>query len=44
MDKPKYSMIKPNSHNLSMNPSLQRIIKGNLQDKEGNYALERVRK
>ena len=29
MEKPKYSMAKPNSHNyLSTNPALQRIIKG----------------
>jgi hypothetical protein len=29
---------------LSMNPALQRIIKGKLQDKEGKYALEKARK
>jgi hypothetical protein len=29
---------------LSMNPALQRIIKGKLQQKEGNYALEKARK
>jgi hypothetical protein len=29
---------------LSMNPALQRIIKGKLQNKEGNYALEKARK
>jgi hypothetical protein len=29
---------------LSMNPALQRIIKGKLQHKEGNYALEKARK
>jgi hypothetical protein len=29
---------------LSMNPALQRIIKRNLQHKEGNYALEKARK
>jgi hypothetical protein len=29
---------------LSMNPSLQRTIKGKLQHKEGNYALEKARK
>jgi hypothetical protein len=29
---------------LSMNPVLQRIIKGKLQHKEGNDALEKVRK
>jgi hypothetical protein len=28
---------------LSMNPALQRIIKGKLQHKEGNYALEKAR-
>ena len=29
---------------LSMNPALQRIIKGKLQHKEENYALEKARK
>jgi hypothetical protein len=29
---------------LYVNPSLQRIIKGKLQHKEGNYALEKARK
>jgi sulfatase maturation enzyme AslB (radical SAM superfamily) len=29
---------------LSMNPAFQRIIKGKLQHKEGNYALEKARK
>jgi hypothetical protein len=29
---------------LSMNPALQRVIKGKLQDKEGNYTLEKARK
>jgi hypothetical protein len=29
---------------LSTNPDLQRIIKGKLQHKEGNYALEKARK
>jgi hypothetical protein len=29
---------------LSMNPALQWIIKGKLQYKEGNYALEKARK
>jgi len=29
---------------LSINPALQRIIKGKLQHKEGNYALEKARK
>ena len=28
---------------LSRNPALQRIIKGELQQKEGNYALEKAR-
>jgi hypothetical protein len=28
---------------LSTNPSLQRIVKGKLQHKEGNYALEKAR-
>ena len=29
---------------LSTNPTLQRIIKGKLQHKDGNYALEKARK
>jgi hypothetical protein len=29
---------------LSTNPALQRIIKGKLQHKEGNYTLEKARK
>jgi hypothetical protein len=29
---------------LSTNPAIQRIIKGKLQPKEGNYALEKARK
>jgi hypothetical protein len=29
---------------LSTNPALQRIIKGKLQHKEGNYTLEKSRK
>jgi hypothetical protein len=29
---------------LSTNPSLQKILKGKLQNKEGNYALEKARK
>jgi hypothetical protein len=29
---------------LSTNPTLQRIIKGKLQQKEGNYTLEKARK
>jgi hypothetical protein len=45
MEKPKYSMTKPILHNIfSMNPALQRIIKGKLQHKERNYALEKARK
>ena len=32
------------THYLSMNPALQMIIKGKLQEKEGNYALEKARK
>jgi hypothetical protein len=44
MEKPKYSMTKPNSQYISMNPGLQRIIKGEIQHKEGNYALEKARK
>jgi hypothetical protein len=40
MEKPKYSMTKPNSQN----PALQRIIMGKHQYKDGNYALEKARK
>jgi hypothetical protein len=29
---------------LSTNPALQKIIKGKLQHKDGNYALEKARK
>ena len=29
---------------LSTNPALQRIIKGKLQNKEGNYSLEKSKK
>jgi hypothetical protein len=29
---------------LSTNPALQRIVKGNLQHKGGNYTLEKARK
>jgi hypothetical protein len=32
------------TQHLSMNPALQMIIKGKLQEKEGNYALEKARK
>ena len=32
------------THYLSTNPALQRIIKGKLHHKEGNYALEKARK
>jgi hypothetical protein len=31
------------TQNLSMNPALQKITKGKLQHKEGNYALEKTR-
>jgi hypothetical protein len=45
MEKPKYSMIKPNSHNyFSMNPALQRIITEKKKYKDGNHALEKARK
>jgi len=45
MKKPRYSMTKPNLHNIfSINPALQRIRDGKLQHKEGNYTLEKVRK
>jgi hypothetical protein len=32
------------THYLSTNPTLQRVIKGKLQHKERNYALEKARK
>ena len=32
------------THYLSRNPALQRIIKGKLQHKEGNYGLEKSKK
>ena len=32
------------THYLSTNPALQRIIKGKLQHKEGNYSTEKARK
>jgi hypothetical protein len=44
VEKPKYSRTKPNSQYLSMNPALQRIIKGRHQHKDGNYTLEKARK
>jgi hypothetical protein len=44
MEKPRYSMTKLNSHNVSINPALQRIIDGKHQHKEGNYTLEKARK
>jgi hypothetical protein len=45
MEKPKYYMIKPNAHNIySMNPALQRIIKGKHQHKDGNYSPRKARK
>jgi hypothetical protein len=37
-------MTKQNLHNIFINPALERIIKGKLQDKDGNYALENTRK
>ena len=41
MEKPGYSMTKPNVHNMfSTNPARQRIINGKLQNKERNYTLE----
>jgi hypothetical protein len=39
MEKTRYSMTKPNLHNI--NPVLQRIIDGKYQYKEGNYTLEK---
>jgi hypothetical protein len=44
MKEPKYSITKPNSHNLSTNPALQMIINGKLQHKDGNDTLEKARK
>jgi hypothetical protein len=45
MEKPKYSNDKTKfTQYLSMNPALQRIIKGKLQHKEGNHTLEKARK
>jgi hypothetical protein len=45
MEKIKYSMTKPNVHKyLSKSSAIQRIIKGKLQHKERNYALEKARK
>jgi hypothetical protein len=41
MEKPKYSMF---TQYLSTNSTLQRIIKGEHQHKDGNYALEKARK
>jgi hypothetical protein len=41
--KPKYSMKKNKfKQYLATNPALQRIIKGKLQHKDGNYALEKA--
>jgi hypothetical protein len=39
-------MTKPNLHKfyISTNPALQRKIDEKLQHKEGNYALEKVKK
>jgi hypothetical protein len=42
MEKPRYSMTKPNMQNIF--PSLQRIIDRKLQHKEGSYTLEKARK
>jgi hypothetical protein len=42
--KPRYSMTKQNSQYLSMNPALQRIIKGKHQHKDGNDTVEKARK
>jgi hypothetical protein len=45
MEKPKYSMTKPNSRNIF--PQIQpfkRIIKGKHQHKDGKYTLEKARK
>jgi hypothetical protein len=45
MEKPRYSMTKPIFvHYLSRNLALQRITKGKLQHKEGDYALKKGRK
>jgi hypothetical protein len=37
-------MTKQNLHNIFINPALERIIKGKLPHKVGNYALEKARK
>jgi hypothetical protein len=45
MEKPEYSITtKKITKYLYTNPALQRIIKGKLQHKEGNYAIEKARK
>jgi hypothetical protein len=44
MEKPRYFMKKIKyTQYLSMNPVLQRIIKGKFQYKDGKYALEKAR-
>jgi hypothetical protein len=44
MEKPKFSMTKPNSHNFFHKSSPSKIIKEKLQHKEKNDALEKARK
>jgi hypothetical protein len=47
MEKPKYSMTKPNSHNIFQESSPSKIIiekKKKKQYEDGNYALEKARK
>jgi hypothetical protein len=45
MEKPRYSMTKPNLHNtFTQIQALQRIINGKHHHKEGNYTIETARK
>jgi hypothetical protein len=44
MEKPRYSMTKPNLHNTFHKSSPSKDNKGKLQHKEGKYALEKARK
>jgi hypothetical protein len=37
-------MEKPNLHNKSINPALQKILDGKLQHMEEKYILEKARK
>jgi hypothetical protein len=44
MEKPKYSMTKPNSHNIFPRIQHSRIIKLKHQHKDRNYALEKAKR